>query len=393
MTQRRVLKCGNQTQKRTQVRGDLVPQRQTRTWTFKQVRVRLAAENSDIIDDDTEWPNIYRISRAYVPRGWRFRYRRRWFSVAKQFPDICCLRPTSWEILLEFTTKFWLQIRRRHVNELDVNSLIWGMFCNVRCSNSSWKGLFGEFAFHQNLWDLVIEVFHSSSNQTNKTKNQVQGNLSRDTTSNKHTQNITKVPTQHDNFDLNNVDCLPSNAKFSRFGVMLYIFEDKKPWFKMIIKGRSPTMWHASSELWILICMCMDIKLAGTKQNLDPMWKILMKDVDLGELTSVVDNVYFGCIFWLYSTAVRNKQRYCRQLQEHVHCPQMSVFGTHWWTRHSMVSTQTCTSGHKMDQSLWQTLGSFDFLYTMLGKSAYFFVVLWYGRSCQEICGTILWVS
>ena len=29
----------------------------------------------------------------------------------------------------------------------------------------------------------------------------------------------------------------------------------------------------------------------------------------------------------------------------------------------------------------------------MLGKSAYFFVVLWYGRSCQEMCGTILWVS
>ena len=32
------------------------------------------------------------------------------------------------------------------------------------------------------------------------------------------------VPTQHDNLDLNNVDCVPSNAKFSRFGAMLYIF-------------------------------------------------------------------------------------------------------------------------------------------------------------------------
>ena len=54
------------------------------------------------------------------------------------------------------------------------------------------------------LWDLVIEVFHSSPNQLNNTKGQVQGNLSRDTTSNKHTQNKTKVPTQHDNFDLSN---------------------------------------------------------------------------------------------------------------------------------------------------------------------------------------------
>ena len=50
------------------------------------------------------------------------------------------------------------------------------------------------------LWDLVKEVFHSSPNQLSNTKGQVQGNLSRDDTSNKHTQNKAKVPTQHDNF-------------------------------------------------------------------------------------------------------------------------------------------------------------------------------------------------
>ena len=38
-----------------------------------------------------------------------------------------------------------------------------------------------------------------------------------------------------------------------------------------------------------------DIKLAGKKQNLDPMWKILNKDVDLGEPTSFLDHVYMGC--------------------------------------------------------------------------------------------------
>ena len=38
-----------------------------------------------------------------------------------------------------------------------------------------------------------------------------------------------------------------------------------------------------------------DIKLAGKKQNLDPMWKVLMKDVDLGEPTSFLDHVYLGC--------------------------------------------------------------------------------------------------
>ena len=38
-----------------------------------------------------------------------------------------------------------------------------------------------------------------------------------------------------------------------------------------------------------------DIKLARKKQNLDPMWKLLNKEVDLGEPTSFLDHVYLGC--------------------------------------------------------------------------------------------------
>ena len=37
------------------------------------------------------------------------------------------------------------------------------------------------------------------------------------------------------------------------------------------------------------------IKLAGKKQNIDPMWKLLMKEVDLGEPTSFPDHVDLGC--------------------------------------------------------------------------------------------------
>ena len=37
------------------------------------------------------------------------------------------------------------------------------------------------------------------------------------------------------------------------------------------------------------------IKLAGKKQNLDPMWKVLNKEVDLREPTSFLDHVYLGC--------------------------------------------------------------------------------------------------
>ena len=42
------------------------------------------------------------------------------------------------------------------------------------------------------------------------------------------------------------------------------------------------------------MCMWMT-KLAGKKQNLDPMWKVLNKEVDLGEPTSFLDHVYLGC--------------------------------------------------------------------------------------------------
>ena len=37
-----------------------------------------------------------------------------------------------------------------------------------------------------------------------------------------------------------------------------------------------------------------DIKFAGKKQNLDPMWKLLNREVDLGEPTSFLDHVYLG---------------------------------------------------------------------------------------------------
>ena len=38
-----------------------------------------------------------------------------------------------------------------------------------------------------------------------------------------------------------------------------------------------------------------DIKLAGKKQNIDPMWKVHSKEVDLGELTSFLDHACLGC--------------------------------------------------------------------------------------------------
>ena len=112
-----------------------------------------------------------------------------------------------------------------------------------------------------NLWDLVIEVFHSSSNQNNKSKGQEsQGNLSRNTTLHMKKQN----PTKHDNLNLNNVDHVSSNVRSFRFGAVLYVFDDNEAVIKMIIKGRSPTMRHVSRFHRVALDWLFD------RINLDP---------------------------------------------------------------------------------------------------------------------------
>ena len=57
---------------------------------------------------------------------------------------------------------------------------------------------------------------------------------------------------------------------------------------------------------------------------------------------------------------MRNKQWYCWQLESHVW-----ITNFRWWSREITIPS----------------------------KSSYFFMVLWHGRSCHEMCGTILWVG
>ena len=99
-----------------------------------------------------------------------------------------------------------------------------------------------------------------------------------------------------------------------------------------------------------------DIKLAGKKQNLDPMWKLLNKEVDLGEPTSFLEHVYLGCT-----------QRQCEISKNTVDNYRTSVWITNFsgWNRKTSI--------------LWE--------------SSYLFMVLWYGGSCKEMCGAILWVG
>ena len=100
------------------------------------------------------------------------------------------------------------------------------------------------------LWDLlVIEVFQSSPNQTNKTKDvrEPRGNLSENTQPNMRKQ----IPTTNTNLGLINIDHVPTNTHSSQGEFQLYMFEENTAVIKMIIKGRSPTCPEPTELLWI----------------------------------------------------------------------------------------------------------------------------------------------
>ena len=99
-----------------------------------------------------------------------------------------------------------------------------------------------------------------------------------------------------------------------------------------------------------------DIKLTGKKQNLDPMWKVLNKEIDLEEPTSVLDHVYLGCT-----------QRQC-QISKDIVDNYRTIFES--------IIPAGATDKLPCSENLRN-----------------FFMVLWPGRSCEEMCGAILWVS
>ena len=79
--------------------------------------------------------------------------------------------------------------------------------------------------------------------------------------------------------------------------------------------------------------------LDGKKQNINPMWKVLNKEVDLGEPASFLDHAYLGCA-----------QRHCEISKDIV-----VNYRTTFESRNSAGATEKIST---------------------LGKSAYFFVIL-----------------
>ena len=121
------------------------------------------------------------------------------------------------------------------------------------------------------LWDLVIEMFHSAPNQTNKARDlgELQGNLLQKTPPNIRSQ----IPNMHINLDLANSDHVSSNVKPSGSGAMLCVFwgqwsrdQDDNQRQKSHIETR---VKDPTELLWIGLC---------DRSNLDP--KIQIRYVD-----------------------------------------------------------------------------------------------------------------
>ena len=76
-------------------------------------------------------------------------------------------------------------------------------------------------------------------------------------------------------------------------------------WEKAIRENPIETWLGENSKLGMSWCIVIglflsvyvdDIKMAGKKQDIEPVWQILMEEVDLGNPTSFLDHVYLGCL-------------------------------------------------------------------------------------------------
>ena len=116
------------------------------------------------------------------------------------------------------------------------------------------------------LWDLIVSVFGSVSQISDRTGRLVNVDVKR----NHKSQGKINV--------MENIDSVPSNIQSSRQEALLYVDEDNEAVIKMIIKGRSPTMRLVSRTHRVALDWLFD------RINLDP--KIQIKYIDTNSLTS-----------------------------------------------------------------------------------------------------------
>ena len=110
------------------------------------------------------------------------------------------------------------------------------------------------------LWDLIVSVFGSVSQISDRTGQPVNVDVK------KHQKSQGKI------IVMENIDSVPSNVQSSRQEDLLYVFEDNEAAIKMIVKGRSPTMRHVSRTHRVALDLLFD------RVNLDPKIQIQYMD-------------------------------------------------------------------------------------------------------------------
>ena len=97
-----------------------------------------------------------------------------------------------------------------------------------------------------------------------------------------------------------------------------------------------------------------DITLVGKKQNIDPMWNVLNKEVEFGRT-----NIFpWSCIIGMYSTTMWNKQRYCWQSQNHVRIANFAGGAEKYHARKNFTSLRCLTIWRVMPRNVWNGIVS-----------------------------------
>ena len=143
------------------------------------------------------------------------------------------------------------------------------------------------------LWDLIVSVFGSVTQTSDRTERPF------DTERSRNSQGKINV--------LKNIDSVPSNVQSARQEALLYVFVDNEAVIKMIIKGRSPTMRHVSRTHrvalgWLFDRINLDskiqVKYNDTKNQLADMltkgnftrdeWNLLLSLFNISHFGSTV---------------------------------------------------------------------------------------------------------
>ena len=132
------------------------------------------------------------------------------------------------------------------------------------------------------LWDIIVSVFGSVSQISDRTRQPVNDVK-------KHQKSQRKINV------MENIDSVPSNVQSSRQEALLYVFEDNEAVIKMIITGRSLTMRHVSRTHRVALDWLFD------RVNLDS--QIQMKYIDQKPIRWLFDQRKFHA-WWVESFAV-----------------------------------------------------------------------------------------